>query len=204
MIAMIIGVSCVAFGSLAIQAQQSQPAPAATVAPKAPGNAAPAPTAKGEAPRDGKQIPVGPAFSTLTPYQAEVLRPLQPVWDELGEVRKRKWIEIANRLPTLTDDEKSRVIQRMQEWASLSPEQRRQARDNFSGAMNRTSAERQAQWEEYQKLSPEARQALIDRAQAELRQKREAAAGSGPVGAAATTRPAMRPQNNSVPTDPAK
>lgn len=151
------------------------------------------------------QAPLGPPFSSLTPYQAEVLKPLQPVWDEMGDIRKRKWIEIANRLPTLSDDEKNRVTQRMQEWASLTPEQRKQARDNFSEAMGKSSAERQAQWEEYQKLSPEARQALIERAQQELKQRREAAVASskGPVGAAATTRPATRPATRPTTTLPA-
>lgn len=134
----------------------------------------------------------GPAFSSLTPYQAEVLKPLQPVWDEMEDVRKRKWIEIANRLPTLSDDEKGRVQQRMQEWAALTPAQRRQARDNFSEAKGRSAAERQAQWEEYQKLSPEARQALAERAQQELRHKRETPENGKPVGAAATTRPSHR------------
>jgi len=143
------------------------------------------------------QTPLGPPFSNLTAYQAEVLKPLQPVWDELGEVRKRKWIEIANRLPTLSDDEKNRITQRMQEWAALTSQQRRQVRDNFTEAMGKTAAERQAQWEEYQKLSPEARAALAERAQQELRQRREAAASNpkAPVGAAATT----RPSNKAVP-----
>lgn len=145
------------------------------------------------------QTPLGPPFSSLNAYQAEVLKPLQPVWDELGEVRKRKWIEIANRLPTLSDDEKNRVTQRMQEWASLTSEQRRQVRDNFSEAMGKTAAERQAQWEEYQKLSPEARAALAERAQQELRQRRESSqnAAKPPVGAAATTRPGNNSGNNS-------
>lgn len=122
------------------------------------------------------------------------MKPLQPVWDELGEVRKRKWIEIANRLPTLSDDEKNRITQRMQEWAALTSRQRTQVRDNFTEAMGKTAAERQAQWEEYQKLSPEARAALAERAQQELRQRREAAAGNpkAPVGAAATTRPSNK------------
>jgi len=156
-------------------------------------NAALAQAASQPAPAAATQTAVGPPFSSLTPYQAEALKPLQPVWDELGDVRKRKWIEIANRLPTLSDDEKARVTQRMQEWAALTPAQRRQVRDNFTEAMSRTAAQRQAQWEEYQKLSPEARQALVERAQQELRQKREAAATNGPVGAAATTRPVTKP-----------
>lgn len=116
------------------------------------------------------------------------------MWDELGEVRKRKWIEIANRLPTLSDDEKSRITQRMQEWAALTSQQRKQVRDNFTEALGKTAAERQAQWEEYQKLSPEARTALTERAQQELRQRREAAVNQSkaPVGAAATTRPSNK------------
>jgi hypothetical protein len=131
----------------------------------------------------------GPAFSSLLPEQASVLVPLQPFWDEMNEVRKRKWIEIANRFPTLSDDEKNRVTLRMQEWAALTPAQRKQVRDNFTGAQGLSASDRQAQWEEYQKLSPEARQALIERAQQELQQKRDAKAG--PVGAAATTRPSQ-------------
>lgn len=138
----------------------------------------------------------GPTFSSLPAGQAAILAPLQPYWDEMTEVRKRKWIEIANRFPTLTDDEKNRVTLRMQEWAALTPAQRKMARDNFTGAQGLSASDRQAQWEEYQKLSPEARQALIERAQQELQQKRDAR--SGPMGAAATTRPTPPRGNESV------
>lgn len=188
---------------LAVSVAQAQQAPAAQT-PKAVTNQT------ASAPNAGTQTAIGPPFSALTPYQAEALKPLQPVWDELGDVRKRKWIEIANRLPTLSDDEKSRITQRMQEWAALTPGQRRQVRDNFTEAMTKSAAERQAQWEEYQKLTPEARQALVDRAQQELRQKRDAAANQTPMGAAATTRPSQRalattgtPQNSNAAAAPA-
>ena len=97
--------------------------------------------------------------------QQQVLAPLKADWDSLEPDRRQKWIAIAKRYPRMKAVEQERVQRRMQTWATLSPEQRRQARENYKHlaksprpAPNKDL--RQA-WVEYQSLSPYERQSLV-------------------------------------------
>jgi len=118
-------------------------------------------TAKAKAPKPG----VRPAWAELTAEQQQVLAPLKADWDSLEPDRRQKWIAIAKRYPRMKAVEQERVQRRMQTWAMLSPEQRRQARENYKHlaksprpAPNKDL--RQA-WVEYQSLSPYERQSLV-------------------------------------------
>ncbi len=146
--------------SLAIAAGTAAqpPADAAKDTPKKPAAAKPA--AKPKAARPG----VRPAWAELTAEQQQVLEPLKADWDSLEPDRRQKWIAIAKRYPRMKAVEQERVQRRMQAWARLSPEQRRQARENYKHlakaprpAPNKDL--RQA-WAEYQALSPYERQSL--------------------------------------------
>jgi hypothetical protein len=127
----------------------------------------------------------GPSFSSLTANQKTVLAPLEPFWEEMTEVRRKKWMEIANRFPSMSEEEQSRVKVRMQEWATLSPAQRKLVRENFVDSQKVSKTQKQAQWEEYQKLSDEEKRALAEQASKKPAKAPDAA---GPMGAAATTR----------------
>ncbi|MBO4119993.1 DUF3106 domain-containing protein [Cupriavidus gilardii] len=96
-----------------------------------------------------------PAWSELTPTQQRVLAPLAGQWNTLTEVHRRKWLRIAARFEELAPAEQQRVHARMTEWAKLTPEQRRLARENFQ--IHRTvPVERKTEaWDRYQQL-PEA------------------------------------------------
>ncbi len=74
---------------------------------------------------------VRPAWAELTAEQQEVLAPLKPDWEKLEPASRAKWIGIAKRYPKMKSAEQERVQKRMQLWANLSPEQRRQARENY-------------------------------------------------------------------------
>lgn len=92
-----------------------------------------------------------------------MLAPLHDDWQDLDGSRKRKWIAIANRYPQLSADEQSRVQRRMKEWASLSPEQRANARDFYRDLEKLTPEAKQTvreKWEAYQQLPEDRRRQL--------------------------------------------
>ena len=105
----------------------------------------------------------GPAWSALSPGQRQVLAPLSRDWDSLDLERKQKWLEISQRFPSMSPERQERVQQRMVDWARMSPQQRTAARSNFQQSKRLPAEERQAQWEAYQSLAPEQRQALAER-----------------------------------------
>jgi hypothetical protein len=106
----------------------------------------------------------GPRWQELTPGQRSALKPLQRDWAGIDAARKQKWVEIANRYPSMPPAEQQRISERMTEWAKLSPAERGQARLNFQNARQMAPEERQARWQAYQELSPEQRKKLAARA----------------------------------------
>ncbi|MEF7614090.1 DUF3106 domain-containing protein [Aquincola sp. MAHUQ-54] len=113
-------------------------------------------------PAQGEGMP----WSRLTPAQRAALAPLADEWGGIEASRQQKWLEIATRFPRMSQEERSRMQQRMNEWAKLSPRERGQARVNFQEARQLSpAAERQARWESYQALPEEQKRKLADRAQ---------------------------------------
>src|SRR4051794_7974760 len=101
---------------LSVLAQQPVPAQAAASKPsgRAAGNAARSETR--------------PAWSELTAAQQQALKPLSGQWNTLSEAQKRKWIAMSRDFRTLPPEGQAKLHSRMNEWVSLSPQQRTQAR----------------------------------------------------------------------------
>lgn len=93
-----------------------------------------------------------PLWSELTPMQQQALEPLSAEWDKIDAFRKKKWLEIGSKYPTMKPDEQTRMHERMREWAKLTPDQRRVARESFARTNRMNSDEKSAQWHEYQQL----------------------------------------------------
>ncbi|RYE41977.1 MAG: DUF3106 domain-containing protein [Hyphomicrobiales bacterium] len=124
------------------------------------------------------QDEAGPGWSTLTTAQKEVLYPLAERWALLSEVQKRHWLNLSGTFKTLSPDEQQKMVARITDWASLSTQQRSQARLNYAAASSRlTSDSKKAQWEAYQALAPEEKKRLA------------AKAAPKPAGAATALRP---------------
>lgn len=135
-------------------------APAPVLAPAV--SPAPAPT---PAPAPNKAaVTDNFLWNNLSATQRQALAPLQNEWDALDLPRRRKWLEIAARFPTLPVSEQARVQERMTSWAHLSPSERSLARISFQQAQQIAPESRQAKWEAYQALPPEQRQELADKA----------------------------------------
>lgn len=110
-----------------------------------------------------KTAQAGPQWSDLKPVQQETLKPLEQLWPDLEENRKRKWLAIAKTFPTLSPQAQVTAQERMREWASLTPAQRSQARLNFAQSQQLTADEKLAKWEAYQTLNEEEKQNLLKR-----------------------------------------
>jgi len=120
----------------------------------------PAPKAK---PAAKAKAAVRPAWAELTAEQQQILAPLKADWESLEPERRRKWIGIAKRYPAMKVAEQERVQRRMQYWAKLTPEQRRQARETYKQIVKVPPEKRgklREQWAEYQALPPQERESL--------------------------------------------
>lgn len=125
--------------------------------------------------------PSKPLWSELTPLQQQALQPLAGTWSTISEAQKRKWLAISKNYPSLPPDGQSTMHGRMNEWVSLSPLQRAQARLNFATtkelSRQLTPEEKLAKWQTYQSLSPDEKQKLAEKASVK------------PSGAAVATKP---------------
>lgn len=138
--------------SLSLAQQPAAQPPAAQKAPAQPAAAKP--------PKPAPLKKSGPGWAELTPDQQRVLAPLEKDWDQLDFNRKKKWIGVAGRYPSMSATEQQRVQRRMQAWANLTPDQRREARENYRSIAKMPAEKKQdlrEAWAEYQALSPEER-----------------------------------------------
>lgn len=103
---------------------------------------------------------VQPLWSELTQRQQQVLAPFAEQWNTLPVEEKRAWKALAERFPRLSAGERRHAEKRISEWALLTPEQRKLARQNFRLAKELPRDERVAQWEQYQNMTDEQRQVL--------------------------------------------
>lgn len=128
-------------------------------------------------------------WSDLSSAQRAALAPLQSEWSAIDPSRRQKWVEIADRFPSMTADERARVQTRMGQWARLSPKERGEARVNFQELRQLTPAEKQARWERYQTLTVEQKAELARRA---------APAPDRSSGQAGSARPADASQKSNI------
>ncbi len=105
------------------------------------------------------------AWSKLTPAQQSILAPLEQEWDKLDAERRKHWIGLATRYPSLPVERQQRIRQRMQEWVSLTPEQRKQALERYKRLKQLPPGKNDQlheRWREYQGLPEEQRQKMRD------------------------------------------
>jgi hypothetical protein len=117
----------------------------------------------------------------------------------MEEHRRRKWVKIADRFHQLSAEQQATAQERMLEWASLPASDRRQARAAFGGVTEVIAEDvRVMKWNEYQKLSPQEKQRLI-----ELAQQKVAQAGA-PVDAAGSAAAPPETARSALAPRPAK
>jgi hypothetical protein len=110
------------------------------------------------------QVETGPGWETLTTPQKLALYPLAERWALISEAQKRRWLALSATFSTLPEDEQAKFHDRMSDWASLSAQQRNQARLNYAVTNRLARDDKRAQWEAYQALSDEEKRSLAARA----------------------------------------
>lgn len=103
---------------------------------------------------------VQPLWSTLGEQQRAVLAPFADQWNTWSANEKRAWVTLATRFPKLSPIEQAKANERIAEWASLTPAQRKLARANYRLARKLPSDERVSQWQRYEGMTPEQRKVL--------------------------------------------
>ncbi|MBL8432100.1 MAG: DUF3106 domain-containing protein [Dechloromonas sp.] len=107
--------------------------------------------------------PPQPGWSLLSAQQKTILNPLAAEWDRLDNIRRKKWLGIAERYPAMKPEEQQRMQDRMREWANLTSEQRAKVRDSYKEFNQLPSEQKQTvkqKWEAYSSLPPEEQQRL--------------------------------------------
>lgn len=127
-----------------------------STAPVAPGAGSP-PAAVAKPPAKTLDKPL---WRELTRSQQAALKPLQPEWNAMDGVGKRRWLELSARFASMSPDEQARVHERMRQWMRLTPAQRNLARENFSKTRKLDPGKKAATWESYKQLSEEEKRRL--------------------------------------------
>ena len=146
-----------------------------------------------------------PKWSDLSRERQEALKPLAGQWDTLDNTRRKKWIVVADRYPAMGAEEQKRLQSRMADWARLTPEQRRVARENYQKSKALPAEQKKAEWQQYQTLPDTQKQQLATKAEQSkpARQKAQQREREGTVKPVAPARaPVAKPATRAEPVAP--
>jgi len=96
----------------------------------------------------------------LKPNQQAILAPLESDWDYLNPESRKRWIQVANLYPKMSEQEQQRLQSRMTSWSNLSQKDRRLARENYLASLKFPADKKVEAWSAYQKLSEEQKKKL--------------------------------------------
>jgi len=111
-------------------------------------------------------------WESLKPEQQKILAPLEDDWDYMLPDSRKKWIQVANLYPKMSEADQQRLQSRMMGWSKLSQKDRRLARENYLSSLKFPAEKKAEAWSAYQKLSDEQKKKL---AQAEVNKKKPTA-----------------------------
>jgi hypothetical protein len=106
-----------------------------------------------------------PSWNDLDANQKIALAPLQKLWSKMSDFQKQKWLVISKNYMNMGTDEQQRLQSRMNDWVSLSNQERAVARLNFAEVNKLSEEQKKSKWEAYQALEPDAKQKLLDATQ---------------------------------------
>ena len=112
----------------------------------------------------------------LSAAQQKILKPLEDDWDYMSPDSRKKWIQVSNIYPKMSEQDQERLQSRMASWSNLSQKDRRLARDNYLSSLKFPAEKKAEAWSAYQKLSDEQKKKL-----AESEAKKKPTAASAPT-----------------------
>ena len=108
-------------------------------------------------------------WESLKAGQQKILAPLESDWDYMLPDSRKKWIQVANLYPRMSEADQQRLQSRMASWSNLSQKDRRLARENYLSSLKFPAEKKAEAWSAYQKLSDEQKKKL---AQTEINKKK--------------------------------
>jgi hypothetical protein len=158
-----------------------------------------APTAShGKASAIPEKKPDG-TWEGLKPAQQKILAPLESDWDYMHPDSRKKWTQVANIYPKMSEPDQQRLQSRMASWSNLTQKERRLARENYLSSLKFPAEKKAEAWTAYQKLSDEQKKKL---AASELK-KKPTAANAPTLQQHPISRKASLPATVSLPVSPA-
>ncbi|RZT42703.1 DUF3106 domain-containing protein [Cupriavidus agavae] len=139
-----------------------------------------------------------PTWAELSPGHQKVLAPLQPLWDTIPELNRRKWQRIADLYPRLKPEEQARLQERMAEWVSMTPQQRRLARENYQITRTLPQEKKAEAWDRYQQLPEDQKKKLAAAEKVPGRPGAVSALPSGKRPLPESSRPAHHPSRKAA------
>ena len=115
-------------------------------------------------------------WESLKTAQQKILKPLEDDWDYMSPDSRKKWIQVSNIYPKMSEQDQERLQSRMASWSNLSQKDRRLARDNYLSSLKFPAEKKAEAWSAYQKLSDEQKKKL-----AESEAKKKPTAASAPT-----------------------
>jgi hypothetical protein len=98
----------------------------------------------------------------LKPTQQKILAPLESDWDYMSPDSRKKWIQVSNIYPKMSEQDQERLQSRMASWSNLSQKDRRLARDNYLSSLKFPAEKKAEAWSAYQKLSDDQKKKLAE------------------------------------------
>jgi hypothetical protein len=98
----------------------------------------------------------------LKPAQQKILAPLESDWDYMQPDSRKKWTQVANIYPKMSEQDQQRLQSRMASWSKLSQKERRIARENYLSSLKFPAEKKAEAWSAYQKLSDEQKKKLAE------------------------------------------
>ena len=125
------------------------------------GETAPAATGPSSTSADTLWPSIGPLWSALSGEERRVLAPFEKQWNSWPVEEKKAWVLVARtRYPGMSEAERLAWHQRIEQWAALTPEQRRNARLNYRLIRRLPATQQAEEVRRFQSLTPEQRQVL--------------------------------------------
>lgn len=144
-----------------------------------------------------------PSWAKLSAEQKLILAPLSTEWDKMDGFRRKKWLGIAERYPSLSTEEQARMQRRMTDWAKLTPDERKRAREEYKSLQKAPPEKKEAvkqKWQEYEDL-PESEKARL-KAEASQKPKPRPAPSKQTDAPKAPAAPGSPPPVDTVPVAP--
>ena len=101
-------------------------------------------------------------WESLKPAQQQILAPLESDWDYMLPDSRKKWMQVANIYPKMSEQDQQRLQSRMASWSKLSQKERRLARENYLSSLKFPAEKKAEAWTAYQKLSDEQKKKLAE------------------------------------------